>query len=190
MLELLLTRPAYHSLAEIAERTGLHQNTVRSQVEALVDRGLVDRRRRRTAHRGQPAWEYLASGPTPAPANELTELAVTLARALRSSAQDPVGDAESAGKAWGRSVAGTLECPADEAVPAALHRLGFAPRRRGQTLRLTRCPLLKAALAEPEIVCGVHRGLVRGVAGSDEVDLRPFAEAGACLVEQPGRADS
>jgi len=69
-----------------------------------------------------------------------------------------------------------------------LDGLGFAPeeRREGE-LRLTRCPLLEAALEEPTVVCNVHRGLVlgaleeRGVEGA-EVELLPFAERGACLL--------
>ncbi|HJA62039.1 MAG TPA: hypothetical protein H9788_13210, partial [Candidatus Brevibacterium intestinavium] len=51
--------------------------------------------------------------------------------------------------------------------------------------RLTRCPLLEAAHEHPDIVCGVHLGLVRGaleVFGDPaaESELEPFSEPGAC----------
>src|SRR5699024_12003747 len=53
------------------------------------------------------------------------------------------------------------------------------------SFRLTRCPLLEAAHEHPDIVCGVHLGLVRGaleVFGDPaaESELEPFSEPGAC----------
>lgn len=97
--------------------------------------------------------------------------------------------------------------PADERTPAEetlalLDTLGFAPesvtsdaeailsdeRAPGadvHSFRLTRCPLLEAAHEYPDIVCGVHLGLVRGaleVFGDPaaESELDPFSEPGAC----------
>src|SRR5699024_8993743 len=59
-----------------------------------------------------------------------------------------------------------------------------APTER-RSYRLTRCPLLEAAHEHPDIVCGVHLGLVRGaleVFGDHaaESELEPFSEPGAC----------
>jgi predicted ArsR family transcriptional regulator len=53
------------------------------------------------------------------------------------------------------------------------------------SFRLTRCPLLEAAHEYPDIVCGVHLGLVRGaleVFGDPdaESEIDPFSEPGAC----------
>jgi hypothetical protein len=55
------------------------------------------------------------------------------------------------------------------------------------TIRLRRCPLLDAAQEEPEVVCAVHLGIVRGALRAwdepdDDARLVPFAEAGACLL--------
>jgi predicted ArsR family transcriptional regulator len=79
-----------------------------------------------------------------------------------------------------------------------LDELGFAPEPVGadaspsveapterRSYRLTRCPLLEAAHEHPDIVCGVHLGLVRGaleVFGDPaaESELEPFSEPGAC----------
>jgi predicted ArsR family transcriptional regulator len=81
---------------------------------------------------------------------------------------------------------------------ALLDRFGFAPQPdlRGAVVRLTRCPLLEAARRHPEIVCGVHLGIVRGAleahgGEADQVDLRAFSEPGACLLDlgAPGRRD-
>ena len=71
--------------------------------------------------------------------------------------------------------------------------MGFAPEPHPDDrhlTRLTRCPLLEAARESPDIVCGVHHGLVEGLlehagASTDGVDLLPFAEVGACLLRLP-----
>lgn len=52
-------------------------------------------------------------------------------------------------------------------------------------VRLRRCPLLSAAQRYPDIVCGVHLGMVRGALDvfggkTAEAELEPFAEPGAC----------
>ncbi len=67
--------------------------------------------------------------------------------------------------------------------------MGFEPEADGEhvEVRLTRCPLLDAAVLHPDVVCGVHLGTARGALetyGTDPagVDLLPFAEPGACLL--------
>ena len=70
-------------------------------------------------------------------------------------------------------------------------RAGFAPEHEGdEQVRLTRCPLLEAAHRHPEVVCGVHLGIVRGAleeygADPEGSDLLPFAEPGACRLVMP-----
>ena len=70
-----------------------------------------------------------------------------------------------------------------------LGRWGYTPELRttdeGRTAELTLvdCPFLALAQTKPEVVCGVHRGLLRGamdaVGEADtEVTLRPFVGAG------------
>jgi predicted ArsR family transcriptional regulator len=79
-------------------------------------------------------------------------------------------------------------------VVALLDELGFAPvpDDRHRVVRLTRCPLLATAQTYPDVVCGVHLGIVRGALaehGADpadvdaQTDLVPFAEPGACRLE-------
>lgn len=78
---------------------------------------------------------------------------------------------------------------AQEQTLSLLDELGFAPAvdtaDDSMQVRLTRCPLLSAAHQYPDIVCGVHLGLVRGAMntfGDQDSDsqLEPFAEPGAC----------
>ena len=61
-------------------------------------------------------------------------------------------------------------------------------------VRLRRCPLLELSRRYPDVVCSIHRGLLRGAAraqaAESEVDLQPFAEVGACLAQVPDPAPS
>src|SRR3546814_19925983 len=56
---------------------------------------------------------------------------------------------------------------------------------KATTVRLTRCPLLETAKEFPDVVCGVHLGIVRGAleeygGDSERTDLFAFSEPGAC----------
>jgi predicted ArsR family transcriptional regulator len=79
-----------------------------------------------------------------------------------------------------------------------LDELGFAPSAdaRARVVKLHRCPLLEAAHQQPEVVCGVHLGIVRGALGefgndperTEGTALQPFSEPGACRLDLlPGR---
>lgn len=85
---------------------------------------------------------------------------------------------------------------AARAVMGSLIDLGFSPEADAGTIRLRTCPMLDTARDYPEVMCEIHRGLVRGVldhAGSRaDVMLAPFAEPGACVLRlgAPGDAAS
>ncbi len=180
------------TLAELSEASELHPNTLRAHLEGLVDRGYVVRATEPATGRGRPAHRYTVAGPRPAPAAELTGLAVALAGAVARSSVNPEEDARQAGRAWGHRLAedrgGTAPAPVD-----ALADMGFDPQPDSAdpgAVRLTRCPLLDAAREAPNIVCGVHQGLVEGLlehagASTPGVDLQPFAEVGACRLLLP-----
>lgn len=185
------------TLAELSEGTGLHVNTLRGHLGALLSRGEVTRTAGPTEGRGRPAWRYAALGPDSAPAGELAGLAVALAGAVARSSDDPAAQTNLAGREWGARLAEQVggaavgSTDARDATLSVLGRMGFAPQRTdGRTVRLTRCPLLSAARAEPEIVCGVHLGLVQGLLEalgepSAGADLLPFVEPGACRLILP-----
>src|SRR5699024_3098596 len=119
-----------------------------------------------------------------------------------------------AGQNWGHRLASPADSSGSPAhrVIELLDELGFAPEVQTECahqqaheagldessgepveVRLTRCPLLDAALEEPTVVCNVHLGLVAGALeefGTEDPDARliPFAEDGACLLYVPGGA--
>jgi predicted ArsR family transcriptional regulator len=185
------------SLAALAALTGLHVNTLREHLDALAEAGLVRRERAPVAGRGRPAWLYTAvpDDGTPDEVAEYAGLASALAEVIEQTSSFPRRDAIDAGRRWGRRLAGDREpgdgeADARSAVVALLGRFGFAPEPdAGQAVvRLTRCPLLEAARRHPEIVCGVHLGIVRGAlevhgGEAERADLRAFSEPGACLLD-------
>lgn len=192
----LRAQPAPITLTALAAASGLHPNTVRDHLTALVQDGLVTRRPAEPHGRGRPAWLYEATGEV-AGGSEYAGLASALASVIHHGSRNPRGDAIAAGTAWGRELARDRETgPAGSAASARarvvglLDQIGFAPEADGGsvTVRLTRCPLLDAAHKYPDVVCGVHLGIVRGALaeyGADRLhsDLFPFVEPGACRLE-------
>lgn len=179
------------TLAALVRLTGLHENTVREHLDALVRRRLVTRTRAEPRGRGRPPWLFAAALQTSSD-SEYAGLASALAGAIATTSHHPRRDAMAAGRAWGARLAADL--PTDKAdrvdqTEELFDTLGFAPERDDAadqpTLRLTRCPLLEAAHRHPEVVCAVHLGLTEGALAAygspyDGVDLEPFAEPGAC----------
>ncbi|MFI7680479.1 helix-turn-helix transcriptional regulator [Actinophytocola sp. NPDC049390] len=192
LLAALDSQAAPVTLAELAEASGLHPNTLRSHLDPLLDSGAVVRTREPASGRGRPAHRYAASGARPGQVAEVTGLAIALAEAVTRASASPAEEARRAGRGWGRRLA--QEPGQSPGVRDVLERMGFSPQpdhADASVFRLTRCPLLAAARTAPEVVCGVHRGLVEGLlhrTGADTgVELEPFAEVGACRlrVEDP-----
>ena len=198
LLAQLRGQPEALTLAALASASGLHENTVREHLYGLVRHGLVRRHRAEPAGRGRPAWLYQVTDEQPG-GSEYAGLAAALASSLARTSDDPARAAAAAGEEWGHRLAqdrGALPSPADVArdeVVRLLDDLGFDPARspeRPDRVRLRRCPLLEAAHRQPEVVCAVHLGIVRGALeehGSDPegTELEPFAEPGACLLVVP-----
>lgn len=197
MLQLLVDQPRPPRLAALAQASGLHPNTLREHLEALVAEGWVRRVRGEPQGRGRPAWRYEAVEDRGR--DEYAGLATALAASIAATSPAPTETARFAGEQWGRTLAAGREAEAptpeearDEVV-SMLDELGFEPEvdaERPERVRLTRCPLLDAAHRYPGVVCEVHRGIVSGALasyGADPAgtDLVPFAEPGACLLTVP-----
>jgi len=193
LLRTLRDQPEPVTLAALSRASGLHANTVREHLEGLEEQGLVRRHRRAPHGRGRPAWLYEATEATAAGTAEYAGLAATLASAIHRSSSDPRADAIAAGTDWGRDLARNRpvtqrgRATARREVVGLLDDLGFAPQPDAHDSRvmLTRCPLLEAAHRHPDVVCGVHLGIVRGALeeyGGDAApaELLPFSDVGAC----------
>ena len=174
------------TLSELQEATGLHHNTLRGHLDALVAAGSASRIASRSGGRGRPAWAYLAREP------EYAALAMALASGLDSGegrALDPA--AVRGGRAWGERLRDQLGAVEDgrERVLLALAHTGFAPELApgpdGDRVTLNACPLLDAARSHPAVVCAVHLGLVEGVLGQEGAGLRPRPDTLGCVVSLP-----
>lgn len=198
LLERLRDQDEATTVDALATACGQHPNTVREHLEALVAAGQALRVAQPSpTGRGRPARRYRAAPHDAAPAAAAT-LAAVLAAQL-DGRPDARTEGLAAGRAWAASLpAGDDAVRAAEApdhelldyVGAALGGTGFATEPVAgdpAVLRLTRCPLLEAARAHPDVVCSVHLGLVQGLlaaAGHDGTQARllPFAAPGACLL--------
>ena len=192
LLHTLRDQPEPVTLAALSRASGLHANTVREHLEALERDGLVRRHRRAPHGRGRPAWLYQATE-TSSHGAEYAGLAATLAAAIHRSSSDPRAEAVAAGTEWGHDLARNRPAAlsggasARREVVGLLDDLGFAPQpdARDSRVMLTRCPLLEAAHRHPDVVCGVHLGIIRGAlevygGDADPAELLPFSDVGAC----------
>jgi len=181
------------TIAEVGALLEVHPNTAREHLDALVERGLLDRTLESPSGRGRPAWRYGAAHNNPEPDSRVRDyvsLTDALAAHIERTSADPAGDAISAGQAWGESIAS--EHVLDKGSPVdvviqTLDDLGFAPALDDSSIRLHRCPFLDTAKRSPTVVCNVHLGLVRGMLSGLGADtpgptMLPFAEPGACLL--------
>lgn len=196
LLDVLAEQPDPVGIDALTRKLGRHPNTVREQLNWLIERGLVLRHRVPGDGRGRPAWHYEAVGPRPGDA-DFAELAASLAWRLGGSARPPKPEVSLAhGRQWGKELAqarghGT-QASADDARAVTvemLDDLGFAPSadETNDEVTLLRCPLLQAAHEFPQVVCTMHQGLVEGaleVHGADptRVTLEPFGRPDGCAL--------
>ena len=156
--------------AEIAESLALHPNTVRPHLERMRDVGLLEVTTDAQGAVGRPQHRYSLAPDAPSLGFEPPAFPVLARMLLRlaSTAALPAADAVDAGREQGALAAAHPErvgtCA--DALTAELAALGFDPAELtdedGTTIAFTRCPFRELAEANPELVCGLHRGLVEG----------------------------
>ena len=175
--------------SEIAGSLSLHANTVRPHLERMRDVGLVTVQVGGRGDVGRPQHRYSIAPGAPSLGLEpptmpvLATMVLSMARRLNASA----ADAESVGRDEGavrarsyRTTPSTLE-----AVVSDLDRLGFDPvvpeadpadtDGDPDSGAVINCPFADLAADHPELVCGLHRGLVAGfVAEMGDAETRDF----------------
>ena len=187
VFELLSAAPEGLDARELAERSGLHANTVRWHLGALAEAGLVASRPEANGRPGRPHVVYRATAEASAEPENYRLLAGLLATSLARSAGG-AADAEAAGETWGAQVVPPAETPEERAraVVRLLADEGFRPQLAGDELRMRRCPFHELALTHGHVVCGLHLGLVRGAlaasgSGLEVTSLAPFVEPSLCV---------
>jgi predicted ArsR family transcriptional regulator len=183
------------TIAAIAERLGVHPNTVRFHLDALVADGRAEAVAPDQKRPGRPPLRYRATaGMDPGGTRQYRVLAEILTLGLAGD-RDASAKAREAGRAWAQRVtAPTRTRPGVRASIAKLTELldglGFAPQPAssgGQPrISLRHCPFLELARERTAVVCPIHLGLMQGALSTwnapVEVDrLEPFVEPDLCM---------
>ncbi len=123
-----------------------------------------------------------------------SRLAAALIGHLGQAEADPHAAGVRAGRGWGRALASGLgRVPPLDGLMRVLGRLGFDPAvvsgrdASPVVVHLRACPFLELAEASPDVVCGVHLGVIGGVLGAlgapgSGTELKPFAAPSACVI--------
>lgn len=202
VLELLRSRAQPLGVAEVAQHVGLHQNTVRSHLDLLVDSGYAIRRSEAPSGPGRPRVVYEATA-APDGDRNYRLLAEVLAQHLAATTERPGEAAVNAGRSWAASPAhrlphgdgvATADAPPvsdDVAISAVVRMLGdagFAPEvsADGTAINLHRCPFRELAESYPDVVCGAHLGVIQGALADlggmvSATRLLPFVTPGLCV---------
>jgi predicted ArsR family transcriptional regulator len=199
ILQVMRESPDPLGVQDLADRVGLHVNTVRFHLDRLVSDGLVRRHVEERTQPGRPRLAFTAAH-RPDPHHDQRSyrlLAEILASFVTGTIPGAAAAATEAGRTWGHYL---TERPApyrradeEESVTELLRILddiGFAPERsheEGSTeILLRHCPFLEVAEAHREVVCSVHLGLMQGVLAEMRAPvtaerLQPFVTPSLCV---------
>lgn len=194
LVEFIEVAPAPIGLNELAAYVNLEPRQIAAQLAELCEKGRVVRLAGPPGDQGginETYWRGLLSeSPQQDAYLGLSEMLLQVVIAGR----DPEEIGRLAGRLIGRAVARNDPGEPDPIAQlgAYLQQRGYQPRKVGAephiAFVLGRCPFEEAALANPRVVCGLHRALVRGMAetlgGTFEVtglDARDPATAGCRL---------
>jgi predicted ArsR family transcriptional regulator len=200
VLDLLRAAEGPLGVQEVASQAGLHPNTARFHLDALLHSGLASRERQQREGLGRPSMAYSATRERgPAGQRRYRLLAEMLSSMIAEVLPEPGEAAAEAGREWGRYLAGQLppyeRLDAGEAIErlrAILENVGFAPeltaQESGHRLLLRQCPFREVAERHQDIVCALHLGLMQGALAQmrspvSASRLQPFAETWGCTAE-------
>ncbi len=198
---------------DLARRLDLHVTTVRFHLDQLIAAEVLEAEFLR-GRVGRPRKIYRLTPGSPGDVKverahaALTEL--LLESWQETSFEGTTSRAQEAGERWVQNHVTPSSTPAATTAGAWLGKVGqaldlLAPwgytrevrtldEGRTVELNLVDCPFLALAHAHPEVVCGVHRGLLAEAMratgeGNVEVGLQPFVAPGRCRATLTRNAD-
>ncbi|MFN3256091.1 MAG: helix-turn-helix transcriptional regulator [Ilumatobacter sp.] len=190
------TRPL--ATSDIADALGLHSNTVRPHLERMREVGLLEVQVGGRGDVGRPQHRYSIASDAPALGLEpptmpvLASMVLSMAKRLQASTDDAVAVGRDEGRSRARMYS---QAPSTlEALVSDLDRLGFDPLvtdapplidpdahddliddDASAIVAFANCPFAELAREHPDLVCGLHQGLVAGfVAGMGDADAHDF----------------
>ena len=206
VLDMLRAADRPLGVRDVAQQMGLHPNTARFHLEALVEAGLAVRVNEDRQTPGRPRIGFRAVADGPAGRRRYRLLAEMLTSLIAGTMPDPGKAAEQAGREWGAYL--TEQPPpyqkltAGQAITkltAIMEELGFAPQPEpgdhGQyRLCLRQCPFREVAQHHQNVICSLHLGLMRGALAQMRAPVRaerldPFVEPSLCVARLTAREE-
>jgi predicted ArsR family transcriptional regulator len=207
VLDMLRAADGPLGVREVAQRMGLHPNTARFHLEALVEAGLAARETEGRETPGRPRIGYRAAADGPGGHRRYRLLAEMLTSLIAGTMPEPGKAAEEAGREWGVYLAEQpppyQRLSAAEAVAkltTIMEELGFAPQAEADAdsgryrLCLRQCPFREVAQQHQGVICSLHLGLMRGAlarmrapVSADRMD--PFVEPSLCVARLTASED-
>lgn len=209
VLEMLRAAEGPLGVKEVAQGMGLHPNTARFHLEALVEAGLAARETEGRETPGRPRIGYRAIADSPSGRRRYRLLAEMLTTMIATAMPKPDKAAEDVGREWGAYL--TEQPPPYEHLTAEesitklngiMAALGFAPRTEANDggqyrMGLHQCPFREVAERHKDVICSIHLGMMRGALAQMRAPLSaerldPFVESSLCVAqltpaEEPGQ---
>jgi predicted ArsR family transcriptional regulator len=190
----LARAPAPRSTAQVSQTLDLHPNTVRPHLERMREVGLLDVEVASGGGVGRPQHLYTIAPDAPSLGLEppLFPRLASMLLAMAAAAGADGAEAVEAGRSLGRDDSRRVgnDRPCIEALAAQLAEFGFDPEvalGETTTIGFAHCPFASLAEANPELVCGLHRGMVEGFveafADAAVLDFRNLVHRQPCQVE-------
>lgn len=192
----LARSPRPRTTSEVADALALHPNTVRPHLERMREVGLLDVDTGTRGGVGRPQHRYSLNPQAPSLGLEPSPWPTMARMLLDAAASGGLGreDMVDAGATQGRHDARTHWQDHPEPLVALTReqsRLGFDPEvvadDEGATMAFAHCPFRDLAERNPELVCGLHCGLVEGfvteLGGHRVSAFHPLADRTPCQVE-------
>ena len=189
----LARSPRPLTTSEIAETLDLHPNTVRPHLERMRDVGLLDIETEARGAVGRPQHRYSLAADAPSLGLEPPTFRVLARMLLRLAGSARLGmeEAAEAGREQGEADAATDD--SDDCLDGLVLRLdalGFDPATIQEddtaTVAFTHCPFRDLAESDPDVVCGLHRGMVEGFVdgcgGAQVVEFHTLLSRTPCQV--------
>ncbi len=181
----------------LAQRVGLHANTVRVHLNALAEAGLVASETVPLQGPGRPRLVYRALATEPEQGRRYRLLAEMLTALVARFGPEAATQLEEIGEAWGHHMvespppfSSLPDAEAVERLLALLAEVGFEPSleetRRARRILMRPCPFLELARRHQDVVCPIHLGLMRGAlaelgAATTATKLEPFVAPDLCV---------